>query len=151
MIIRPTRHELLLQTAELWAHRSTCVKPNGAVLSREGKIISIGYNGAVSGQQHCLDQGCEPGPDGACLRTAHAEANSIIMAARFGIATEGVDLHCTSSPCYTCAKLIINAGIVRVVYRHEYRLPEGVQLLRQANIRVIHQPARLTLDDLGKE
>ena len=131
---RISRDEVLIRTAELFALRSTCNKPNGAVIAREGRIISTGYNGAPAGLPHCLDVGCQEGPDGACLRTVHAELNAIVMAAKFGISVEGATLYCTSSPCPVCAKAIINAGIEKVLYRNEYRLPEGLGLLRTAGV-----------------
>jgi dCMP deaminase len=80
--------------------------------------------------------GCEIGKNGGCTRTVHAEANAISFAARSGNSTDGADLFTTHSPCYDCAKLIINAGIVRVVYDVEYRDPRGIDLLREAGIIV---------------
>ena len=135
---RPSREETLMQTAELWAKRSTCIKPNGAVIAREGHIIAIGYNGAPPGHSHCLEVGCEEGPDGGCMRTLHAEANAIAMAAKYGIPTEGASMFCTCSPCPICARLIINAGISSLSYRHLYRLPQGLDLIRTSGILCTH-------------
>ena len=137
MTDRISREETLMQTAELWALRSTCLKQNGALLSREGKVIAIGYNGAPAGHPHCIDVGCLKDEQGGCIRTIHAEANAVAMAARYGISTEGATLYCTSSPCYTCAKLLIGAGISKVVYRSLYRDPLGVELLKDSKIEVI--------------
>jgi len=134
--IRPSRDEILLRTAELFSLRATCVKPNGAVIARDGRIISVGYCGSPPGQPHCTDVGCLPGsPEyGGCIRTTHAEANAIIEAARSGISTNGATLYCTSSPCYMCSKLIIGAGITMVLYRNEYRDLSGIRLMIESNI-----------------
>lgn len=133
---RPSRGSILMDVAQLFAERSTCNKPNGAVLSRDGRIIAVGYNGSPSGQPHCLEVGCLSGPDGGCTRTIHAEANVIVMAAKYGIPTEGATLHCTTSPCLSCAQMIVNAGIIKVAYHEGYRLPEGMELLMTAGIKV---------------
>jgi len=140
------------------AQRSTCSRLNvGAVITRNGRILSSGYNGAPSGMEHCNhmctcsdvtrvalaanyddvthEVGCLSLPD-ACV-AVHAEANAIVWAARTGVATEGADLFTTDMPCIDCAQLIINAGIVRVVYGRDYRLRDGLQLLTAANIMVV--------------
>jgi len=135
---RPTREFIWIQAAQLFATRSTCIKPNGAVLTKGNRLISQGYNGSPSERPHCIDLGeCEVGPDGGCTRTVHAEANVIAMAAKFGISTEGSTLFCTSSPCYTCAKLLINSGVKRVVYLEPYRDMSGVELLKSCGIEVV--------------
>jgi len=137
MTDRISRDETLMRTAELWASRSTCLKPNGALLSREGKVISIGYNGAPAGHSHCTEVGCLNDDKGGCIRTIHAEINSVAMAARYGISTGGATMYCTTSPCYTCAKLLISAGISKVVYRILYRDPLGIDLLKKSKIEVM--------------
>ena len=126
------------QILKIVAQRSTCNKPNSALIIKDGRIISMGYNGSPKGQEHCLDHGCEQGPDGGCIRTIHAEQNAIAFAAKYGISTEGAVLWCTTSPCVPCAKLIINSGIVEVVYLDQYRIQDGFILLRKANI-MAHQ------------
>jgi dCMP deaminase len=108
----------------------------GAVIARDGRIISTGYVGAPSGLPHCLDVGCQTGPDGGCTRTVHAEANAIAVASRYGTRTNGAVLYCTHGPCNPCAKLIINAGILRVAYEHAYRDGSGTALLIQAGVGV---------------
>ena len=138
MISRPSREFIWVQTVQLFATRSTCLKVNGAILVRENKLIAQGYNGSPSGRPHCIDLGeCEIGPDGGCVRTVHAEANAICHAAKLGISTEGSVLYCTSSPCYTCAKLLISSGVNKVVYLEEYRDPRGMELLRSCGIELI--------------
>ena len=135
---RPSRDFIWTQAAQLFATRSTCLKSNGAVLTRENKLISQGYNGSPPGRPHCIDlEGCEVGPDGGCTRTVHAEANVICMAAKMGVSTEGSILFCTTSPCYNCSKLLVNAGIKKVVYLNEYRDLYGVELLKECGVEVV--------------
>lgn len=139
MIERISRDELLMQVAELIGKRSTCsralaVGGVGAVIAREGRILSTGYAGAPSRLPHCTDVGCEMGSDEGCVRVSHAELNAIAWAARVGVETGGAYLYCTYSPCPSCAQAIINAGIVAVFYRKLYRIARGVQLLRESAV-----------------
>lgn len=129
---RPTRAETLLEVAEVIAHRSTCSRLSvGAVVAREGRILTTGYNGAPAGMDHCRHTADEP-----CPITVHAEANAIAFAARYGMSTDGAEMFITHAPCYTCAKLIINAGIVMVYYGEAFRDMSGVNLLHQAKVGV---------------
>jgi dCMP deaminase len=131
---RISRDKLLMDVALLFKRRSTCLRRQvGAVLAREGRILSTGYGGAPAGVPHCSEETC--GPDKPCIRTIHAEANAVAYAARTGVATDSTTLYCTASPCIECAKLIINAGIVRVVYDEEYRDTGPIILLRSVGIR----------------
>jgi dCMP deaminase len=135
LIDRPSRTEWLMRLATIISTRGTCNRAQvGAIIVREGRTISTGYVGAPSGLPHCVAAGDEIGPDGGCTRTVHAEANAIAFAARFGTSTEDAELYCTHSPCVNCAKLIINAGIRRVVYEHEYRDQSGLALLEAAGV-----------------
>jgi len=135
---RPSRDFIWIQAAQLFATRSTCLKSNGAVLVKDNRLISQGYNGSPSGRPHCIDLGeCEIGPDGGCIRTIHAEANVVCMAAKFGISTEGSMLYSTSSPCYNCAKLLVNSGIKKVVYMEEYRDSSGKELLKSCGVVLV--------------
>jgi len=134
---RISRDEMLMRMAVVVSNRGTCTRAYvGAVIAREGRVISTGYVGAPSGLAHCLDVGDEIGPDGGCARTVHAEANAIAFAARSGTSTEDAELYCTHSPCRACAKLIINAGITRFVYEHPYRDASGLALLEDVGIDV---------------
>lgn len=133
---RITRSEMLMEMARSAAKRSTCTRKHiGAVIARDGRPLSIGYNGAPSGLRHCLEDGCLLGPDGGCTRTQHAEANAIAWAARHGIALEDADLYTTISPCLPCAKIIINAGIFRIYYDELYRDVAPLQYLRLAGVQ----------------
>lgn len=135
--MRISRDQMLMEMAIIASKRSTCKRKQvGAIIAMDGRPISIGYAGAPRGLPHCLDVGCLPGPDGGCIRTAHAEENAITFAARKGIATEGATLYCTVSPCPRCAGAIINAGIQKVEYLEEYRIREGIDKLVSADVQV---------------
>lgn len=122
--------------------QSTCARNHvGCVIARDRRIIATGYNGAPAGMSHCIHPPDEEveyswGFRSGCKVAVHAEANALAFAARHGLATEGATLYTTLSPCYECAKLIINSGIVEVYYLREYRTPEGVALLALANVEV---------------
>ena len=119
------------------AKESTCERGKvAAIIEREGRFISIGYNGSPSGMPHCTDIGCEIGPSGGCERTVHAEANAIAFAAKYGISTKDATMWCSMAPCYTCAKLIINSGIKILYYINDYRDHRGIDLLKEAGVDV---------------
>ncbi len=134
---RISREDLAMSLAELVAQRGTCQRSKvGCVIALEGRIVTTGYVGSPPGLPHCLDVGCLVGPSGGCIRTVHAEAGAIAFAARKGIAIEGAILYTTLSPCEACAKLILGAGIQKVVYREEYRDRSGLELLNAAGVEV---------------
>lgn len=124
--MRTHRNEMLMEMAEVVAKRGTCDRLQvGAVIARDGRVISSGYNGNIIGQDHCHHE-----PDGpGCTEAVHAEANAILFAARYGVSTEGAQLYTTHQPCLNCAKMIINAGIANVFYSHPYRDISGLNLL----------------------
>lgn len=122
---RPSWDQYFLNIAQQVAERSTCPRAKvGAVVARDKRILATGYNGAPSGIPHCLEIGCliheTKNPEGLveqnCLRTIHAEINSIVQAARHGVSIEGASIYLTHSPCINCLKVIINAGIKIVHY-----------------------------------
>jgi dCMP deaminase len=128
-----------MEVARAIAERGTCERGFvGAVIAKDGRIISTGYVGAPSGASHCLDEGCEIGTHNGCTRTVHAEANAIAFAARHGISTEASTIYTTLAPCYECAKLIINAGVERLVYEVNYRDIRGLTLLERTGLAVEH-------------
>lgn len=140
---RLTRDEYFREAAMLQAQRSTCSRLNvGALIVRDYRIISQGYNGTPSGLPHCAHEcNCGSYPvhlttcaSGPCSWAVHAESNAIAWAARQGISTEGSELWVTHLPCLDCAKLIINAGIQAVNYGQDYRSYDGSTMLYQANI-----------------
>lgn len=146
--MKPNRDRTLMGVARLWAEHSTCSRlAVGAVISREGRTLSSGYNGAPKGLPHCSHEECncrypehklggDPLCDkhGACRTAVHAEANALAFAARYGMATEGSELHTTHQPCLTCAMSIVNAGIIRVAFVHPYRDSGGLDLLSAAGV-----------------
>jgi dCMP deaminase len=126
---RPTWDEYFMEIVNLVGSRGTCDRGrSGCVITREKRIISTGYVGSPIGISHCDEIGHEmhtviheDGHDSRhCIRTTHAEQNAIAQAARFGVALEGATLYCKLTPCYTCAKIIINSGIKRVVCEQDY-------------------------------
>ncbi len=124
-----------LKMAYIWAENSYCERRQvGALLVKEKMIISDGYNGTPSGFENC----CEDENNITKPYVLHAEANAITKVARSNNSSEGATLYVTSSPCIECAKLIIQAGISRVVYSEKYRIEDGINLLKRAKIEVIH-------------
>src|SRR5690554_173554 len=123
--------ERYMRMAFIWAENSYCKRRKvGALLVKEKMIISDGYNGTPSGFENV----CEDEQDTTKPYVLHAEANAITKVARSNNSSEGATLYVTSSPCIECAKLIIQAGIKRVVYADAYRLSDGVDLLERAGI-----------------
>lgn len=123
-----------LDMAAVWAKNSYCKRRQvGALIVKDKMIISDGYNGTPSGFENI----CEDEITGATKPyVLHAEANAISKVAKSGNSSEGATLYVTASPCLECSKLIIQAGIKRVVYREQYRLDDGIQLLKRAGIEV---------------
>ena len=121
-----------LQMAEIWSLNSYCKRRKvGALLVKDRMIISDGYNGTPSGFENICEE------DGVTKPyVLHAEANAITKVAKSGNSSEGATLYVTASPCLECSKLIIQSGIKRVVYRDEYRLTDGIDLLRRAGVEV---------------
>ena len=125
--------ERYIEMAAVWAKNSYCKRRQvGALLVKDQMIISDGYNGTPSGFENvCEDENGVTKP-----YVLHAEANAITKVAKSGNSSEGVTLYVTASPCLECSKLIIQSGIKRVVYKDEYRLTDGIDLLRRAGIEV---------------
>jgi len=122
-----------LKMADIWAQNSYCKRRKvGALLVKDKMIISDGYNGTPSGFENV----CEDENDKTKAYVLHAEANAITKVAKSGNSSEGATLYVTSSPCMECSKLIIQAGIKRVVFTESYRLEDGINLLKRANIEV---------------
>lgn len=122
-----------LQMARVWASNSYCKRRQvGALIVKDKMIISDGYNGTPSGFENI----CEDENNHTKAYVLHAEANAITKVAKSGNSSDGATLYVTAAPCIECAKLIIQAGIKRVVYSDEYRLEEGINLLRRAGIEV---------------
>jgi dCMP deaminase len=129
-----------LRMAAIWAENSYCQRRKvGALVVKEKMIISDGYNGTPSGFENV----CEDAHGVTHPYVLHAEANAITKLARSGNNSDQATLYVTASPCIECAKLIIQAGIRRVVYAEQYRLTDGIDLLRRASVEVEHLPLDL--------
>lgn len=123
-----------LEMAAVWAKNSYCKRRQvGAILVKDNMIISDGFNGTPSGFENI----CEDENDATKPYVLHAEANAITKVARSNNSSENSTLYITSSPCMECAKLIIQAGIKRVVFSDNYRISDGIELLKRANIEVV--------------
>ena len=126
--------ERYLRMASIWAENSYCTRRQvGALLVKDKMIISDGYNGTPSGFENvCEDENNKTKP-----YVLHAEANAITKVAKSNNSSNGATLYVTSSPCIECSKLIIQAGIKRVVFYDNYHLADGIELLKKANIEVV--------------
>ena len=133
--------EYFMSIAAQVATRSTCDRKHvGAVIVRDKMILATGYNGSMRGIEHCDDVG-HLMQEGHCVRTVHAEANAIVQAARNGVRTEGASIYVTASPCFSCFKLIANAGIARIVFGEFYRDERIFSFSEQLDIQLTHLPA----------
>ncbi|MCX6757352.1 MAG: cytidine/deoxycytidylate deaminase family protein [Candidatus Nomurabacteria bacterium] len=149
---RPSWDQYFITQANLLGSRGTCDRSrSGCVITKDKRIISTGYIGSPPSLPHCDDVGHEMNTvineDGTksmhCVRTTHAEQNAIVQAARFGLATDGATLYCKMTPCYTCAKLVITAGIKRVVSEKDYHASK--------RSKEIFKKAKIKLEILNKE
>lgn len=140
---RPTFDEIFMELAYTWAKRSTCLRRQvGAVIAKDKQQLTAGYNGAPRGVPHCAELGgclraqlgVPSGQRHEICRGTHAEQNAITQASKFGINIENSTLYCTASPCVICLKMLINAGITRVVFDAEYNDPLAKEILGQQNI-----------------
>lgn len=158
--IRPSWDEYFMNITEIVGSRGTCDRGRaGCVITKSKRIISTGYVGSPTGIAHCDDIGHEMHTvlheDGHetrhCIRTAHAEQNAIATAARFGTSLEGSTLYCKMTPCYVCAKMIINAGIKRVVCAQDYHASvRSKEIFAEAGIKFNLLSQKLTTyDDMG--
>ena len=132
--------DLFVETTKLVAKRSSCVKAQqAALLIKDNRVISFGYNGPPAGTLNCLEDGgedvCGKDSNGSCFLGVHAEQNAIGYAARNGINTEGCTIYCTMTPCISCAKLVVAAGIKEFYYIDEYRLDDGLRFLEYCGIK----------------
>lgn len=134
---RIQRSDMLMGMAFLAAMRSTCGRLKvGAILEKDGRVVSMGYAGPPAGEEHCSPEICDLSKP--CLRTIHAEANAIAYSARSGVGVMYSSLYSTHSPCVQCSRLIINSGIKKVYYSIQYRDLTGIRELVRANVEVEH-------------
>jgi len=141
---RPSWDEYFMSIAYQVAKRSTCIRRKvGALLVRDRRILTTGYNGPPTGLPHCIDVGClrdrlgvPAGQRHELCRGLHAEQNALIQAAIYGVSVKGATLYCTHYPCSLCAKMLINAGVVKVVVAEEYPDELARQFFAEAGIEV---------------
>lgn len=144
MTARPSWDEYFMELTAVVASRSTCLRRRvGAIVVRDKRILATGYNGAPSGLAHCLDVGClreqmgiPSGERQELCRGLHAEQNAIIQAGLHGVSLRDGTLYVTLAPCATCTKMIINAGIRRVVYRDAYPDELAMKLMAEAGLDI---------------
>lgn len=149
-LTRPGWDQYFMSIANVVASRSTCIRRQvGSIIVKDKRILSSGYNGAPAGLKHCLDIGClrekkgvPSGQRHELCRGLHAEQNAIIQAAVHGTAIQGSIYYVTHQPCILCAKILINAGIRKIVFQGEYPDPMALELFEEAGIELVHyQPA----------
>jgi dCMP deaminase len=141
---RPSWGTYFMNITNLVAERSTCTRRAvGAVLVKDKRILSTGYNGAPTGLKHCLEIGClreelgvVSGQKHELCRGIHAEQNAIIQAAYHGVSVNGAVIYCTNQPCSICARMIINAGIQKIYYQSGYADSLAKELLGEAGIEL---------------
>ncbi len=142
---RPSWETYFMEIALLVARRSTCLRRMvGAVIVKDKRILSTGYNGAPSGVRHCIETGClrerlkvPSGQRHELCRGIHAEQNAIIQAAYHGVSIKDATLYCTNLPCSICSKMIINAGIRRILYQSGYADDMSREMFGEAGVEVI--------------
>jgi len=142
--IRPSWEEYFMDITHLVSKRSTCLRRQvGAILVKDKKILATGYNGAPSRLKHCLDIGClrqlqgiPSGERHELCRGLHGEQNAIIQAAYHGVGIQGATLYCTNHPCMICSKMLINAGIERIVYEEGYADALAAKMLKESGIKI---------------
>jgi dCMP deaminase len=151
---KPSFDEIYMELAEKLALRSHCVKAQvGAVLTKETRIVSLGYNGPPAGTHNCdevwPETGCARDSKGSCSLALHAEQNAILYATKNNVSMENATLYVTLSPCIACARVIFTTGIRRVFYKDSYArfkglaMDEGVDFLRKFGVEVIEYQKEL--------
>jgi dCMP deaminase len=143
---RPSWDVYFLEITEQVAKRSTCLRRKvGALLAKDKRILATGYNGAPVGLRHCSEVGClredreiASGEHHELCRGLHAEQNAIIQAALHGIKIQEATIYTTHQPCVLCAKMLVNAGIKRIVYRDSYPDQLAESILREAKTKLVH-------------
>jgi dCMP deaminase len=135
--MRPGWDEYFMEVARTVATRATCPRASvGAVIVRDHRILTTGYNGAPRHVAHCTEVGCRL-DNGHCVRTTHAEANAVVQGALHGVSLAGSTAYSTHQPCLGCSKLVISAGVVRIVYAEAYPDPLSTALLAEAGVAVV--------------
>jgi dCMP deaminase len=141
---RPDNDTYFMRMADLVATRSTCLRRQvGAVIMKEKRVLTTGYNGAPKGLKHCAEVGCirtqnniESGTRHELCRGVHAEQNAVIQAAYFGASIKDASIYTTNFPCVMCAKILVNAGIIEVIYKDDYVDPLSKEILNESKVVV---------------
>ena len=141
---RPSNDEYFMEMAQLVSSRSTCLRRKvGAVIVKDKRVLSTGYNGSPKGTRHCEELGCirvqmnvPSGTRHELCRGVHAEQNAVTQAAYFGVSVDGASIYTTTYPCSMCAKILINAGIREIIYSEGYSDDLSKQLLDEAGIKL---------------
>ena len=144
MPVRPDWDEYFMEIAEVVRKRSTCLRRKvGAIIVKDSRILATGYNGAPAGVPHCGEVGClraqlnvPSGERHELCRGIHAEQNAIVQAAYLGVSIDGSTLYCTNQPCVLCAKMLINAGVKRIVIKEGYPDELAQKMLAEAGLKV---------------
>ncbi len=149
-IVRPSIDEYFMMMAILISSRSTCIRRKvGAVIVKDKRVLSTGYNGPPRGMKHCDETGClreelhvPSGERHELCRGLHAEQNAVIQAALFGISIDGSTIYVTNHPCSVCTKILINAGIKEIVYDEYYHDELAEEILAESDVKVrqFHAP-----------
>ncbi|TES87175.1 dCMP deaminase family protein [Candidatus Aerophobetes bacterium] len=147
---RPSWDDYFMDITHLITSRSTCLRRKvGTLLVKDKRILSTGYNGPPRDLPHCEETGClrdklkiPSGERQEICRGLHAEQNAIIQAALYGIPVKGSVLYCTHQPCLTCAKMIINVGITKIVFQGTYPDPLALDMLKAAKVELIKRGAQ---------
>ncbi len=151
---RPGWDEYFMEIAEVVAGRSTCLRRKvGAIVVKDRRILATGYNGAPVGLKHCMEVGClrelkgvPPGERHELCRGLHAEQNALIQAAVYGTAIQGAVYYVTHQPCVLCAKVLINAGIKKVVFKGEYPDSMALELFKEAGVELVNYERQNNLE-----
>lgn len=143
--------QYFMAQSHLLALRSTCTRLTvGATIVRDKRIIAGGYNGSITGGDHCIDKGCFV-IDNHCVRTIHAEMNALLQCAKFGVPTAEAEIYVTHFPCLQCCKALIQAGIKTVYYAEDYKNhPYAIELFQQANVSIEKVELQESVIDLRK-
>ena len=139
---RPDNDTYFMRMADLVATRSTCLRRQvGAVIMKEKRVLTTGYNGAPKGLKHCAEVGCvrtqnniESGTRHELCRGVHAEQNAVIQAAYFGASIKDASIYTTNFPCVMCAKILVNAGIIEVIYKDDYEDPLSKDIMNESKV-----------------
>lgn len=152
--MRPSWNQYFMEIAKVAKKRSTCLRRQvGAVIVKDNRILATGYNGVPAGIRHCSEVGClreslnvPSGERHEICRGVHAEQNAILQAAYHGVAVFGSVLYCTASPCSICAKMIVNAGIKKVIFEEVYSDKMALDILSEGNVEIFQTSESTQLD-----